>query len=117
MPVPPVDTAAAQLNVPEPVALAVTGALMIGTPFSVPVHVPFPPKLYDMAVGVPVSPPGEKDAVPAIVHCPETVAALAEVTGTSTSAPIVNASMARILRILPPLLYGAAHHRSPSRPP
>src|SRR2546421_9651823 len=39
LPLPPVETAPAQLRVPEPVALAETGAFVIVFPFSVPEQV------------------------------------------------------------------------------
>src|SRR2546426_4410322 len=45
LPLPPVETEPAQLSVPEPLAVADTGAFVIGVPFSVPEQVPLPLKL------------------------------------------------------------------------
>jgi hypothetical protein len=43
--VPPVDNAAVQPRVPEPLAVAVAGEFTNGAPFSVPEQVPEPLKL------------------------------------------------------------------------
>src|SRR3989441_7233649 len=101
VPEPPVDTAAAQLNVPGPVALADTGALTTGVPLSVPVQLPVPAKLYVRVCGVAVRPFGEKVALPETVQAPETtLAALAEATGASANAASASGSMRSILLIL-----------------
>src|SRR3954470_3972934 len=86
VPEPPVEAAAAQLRVPVPLALADTGALTTGEPFSVPVHVPVPLKLYDSVCGVFCRPVGENVALPPMLQAPLTVlAALADATGASAT--------------------------------